>query len=53
MAEWYHPQDLLSEPRETVIDQTSSLEMTVKRILTGTGLRPAAELQVGDHDGLA
>ncbi len=53
MAEWYHPQDLLDGPRETVIDQSSSLEMTVKRILTETGLRPAAEFQVGDHDGLA
>ncbi|MFG1816163.1 AAA family ATPase [Kribbella sp. NPDC049174] len=53
MATWYYATDLLDEPRETVIDQTSSLEMTVKRILTETGLDPAAELQVGDHDRLA
>ncbi|WP_433163094.1 AAA family ATPase [Kribbella sp. CA-247076] len=38
MAEWYQPQDLLGEPRETVIDQHSSLETTVTRILTETGL---------------
>jgi len=53
MATWFHAQDLLGEPRETVIDQTSSLEMTVKRILTDSGLGPAAELEVGDHDRLA
>lgn len=53
MAEWYQPQDLLDEPRETVIDQTSSLAMTVTRILTETGLGPAAQVQVGDHDRLA
>jgi hypothetical protein len=42
MATWFYGQDLLDEPRETVIDQTSSLEMTIKRILTETNLlRPA------------
>ncbi|MEU4606607.1 AAA family ATPase [Kribbella sp. NPDC023972] len=53
MAEWYRPRDLLERPRETVIDQASSLEATVQRILGETGLRPAAEVQVGDHDGPA
>ncbi|MFG1621555.1 hypothetical protein [Kribbella sp. NPDC049227] len=53
MAEWYRPQDLLEWPRETVIDQTSSLDATVQRILRETGLDPAAELQVGDDDRLA
>ena len=38
MADWYHPLDLLDEPRETVIDQHSSLATTVARILTETGL---------------
>lgn len=54
MAEWYRPKDLLDQPRETVIDETSSLEATVQQILTETGLlRPAAQVQVGDHDRLA
>jgi predicted kinase len=53
MAEWYRPQDLLERPRETVIDQTSSLDATVQRILHETGLgNPAAEFQVGDDDRL-
>jgi predicted kinase len=38
MATWYTGTDLLDEPRETVIDQTSSLQTTVNRILTETGL---------------
>ncbi|MEV0799277.1 AAA family ATPase [Kribbella sp. NPDC050281] len=53
MAEWYRPQDLLDWPRETVIDQTSSLDATVQQILRETGLDPAAQLQVGDDDRLA
>jgi len=40
MATWFHAQDLLDDPRETIIDQHSSLETTVKRILTDTGLNP-------------
>jgi predicted kinase len=38
MATWFYGQDLLDEPRETIIDQTSSLDTTVKRILTETDL---------------
>ncbi len=38
MAAWYRPRDLLSRPRETIIDQSSSLEKTVQRILTDTAL---------------
>jgi adenylylsulfate kinase-like enzyme len=38
MATWFHGQDLLDDPQETVIDQSSSLETTVKRILTETDL---------------
>ena len=53
MADWYKPRDLLEQPRETVIDQTSSLDATVQRILTETGLGPAAEVEVGDRDRLA
>ncbi|GAA3139123.1 adenylylsulfate kinase-like enzyme [Kribbella aluminosa] len=53
MADWYRPKDLLDEPRETVIDETSSLDATVQQILNETGLcGPAAQLQVGDDDGL-
>ena len=45
MATWYRSRDLLDSPRETVIDQTSSLEVTVQRILAETGLiRPEPEL---------
>ncbi|MGW7679209.1 AAA family ATPase [Kribbella sp. NPDC054772] len=54
MADWYRPKDLLEQPRETVIDETSTLDATVQQILTATGLRlPAAEVQVGDDDRLA
>ncbi|TDD20900.1 kinase [Kribbella turkmenica] len=42
MADWYRPRDLLDEPRETVIDEHSSLETTVARILAETGLGPPA-----------
>ncbi|MGZ0150409.1 AAA family ATPase [Kribbella sp. WER1] len=53
MAAWYRSKDLLDEPRETVIDETSSLASTVQQILDETGLGgPAAKLQVGDHNGL-
>jgi predicted kinase len=38
MAEWYRPRDLLEQPPETIIDQSSSLEETVQRILTDTAL---------------
>ena len=38
MAEWYRPRDLLEQPPETIIDQSSSLEQTVQRILTDTAL---------------
>jgi predicted kinase len=38
MAEWYRPRDLLEQPRETIIDQSSSLEESVQRILTDTAL---------------
>ncbi len=38
MASWYRSRDLLESPRETVIDETSSLEATIHRILTETGL---------------
>jgi predicted kinase len=38
MAAWYQPSDLLDWPRETIIDQTSSLEATIHRILAETGL---------------
>ncbi len=38
MADWYRPRDLLEQPRETIIDQSSSLEATVHRILTDTAL---------------
>jgi adenylylsulfate kinase-like enzyme len=38
MTTWFHGQDLLDDPHETVIDQSSSLETTVKRILTETDL---------------
>jgi predicted kinase len=43
MADWFQGTDLLGDPRETVIDQTSSLETTVKRILTETRLLPDQE----------
>lgn len=43
MATWFHGQDLLDQPRETVIDQTSSLDTTIKRILTETRLMPDEE----------
>ncbi|HWD82318.1 MAG TPA: AAA family ATPase [Kribbella sp.] len=54
MATWYRPKDLLDEPRETVIDETSSLDATVQQILDETGLRrgPAAQVEVGDDDRL-
>ena len=38
MADWYRARDLLAKPCETVIDETSSLDETVQRILTDTGL---------------
>lgn len=38
MREWYRRRDLLGTPVETVIDDTSSLETTVRRILGETGL---------------
>jgi len=38
MTEWYRHRDLLPSGVETVIGQDSSLEDTVKRILTDTGL---------------
>ncbi|HET6985806.1 MAG TPA: AAA family ATPase [Kribbella sp.] len=38
MADWYRARDLLEQPRETIIDQSSSLEATVQRILTDTTL---------------
>ena len=38
MADWYRARDLLAKPCETVIDETSSLDATVQRILTDTGL---------------
>jgi predicted kinase len=38
MAGWYRERDLLEQPRETVIDETSSLDATVQQILTDTGL---------------
>jgi hypothetical protein len=45
MATWYRPRDLLDSPRETVIDETSSLGATVERLLAETGLiRPEPEL---------
>jgi predicted kinase len=45
MATWYKPRDLVDWPRETVIDETSSLEATVRRILAETGLiSPEPEL---------
>ncbi|TDO62560.1 hypothetical protein EV651_106175 [Kribbella sp. VKM Ac-2571] len=54
MADWYRPRDLLEQPRETIIDETSSLEATVQQILQETGLgRPAAEVEVGDDHRLA
>jgi hypothetical protein len=53
MAGWYRARDLLERPRETIIDETSSLDATVQQILTETGLgRPAPEVQVGDDDRL-
>jgi predicted kinase len=53
MAAWYRARDLLERPRETIIDETSSLDATVQQILTETGLsRPAAEVQVRDDDRL-
>ncbi|HZX05600.1 hypothetical protein [Kribbella sp.] len=53
MAVWYRSKDLLDEPRETVIDETSSLDATVQQILRETGLGgPAAQVQVGDDDRL-
>ena len=43
MADWYRPRDLLEQPRETIIDETSDLDATVQQILRETGLgRPAA-----------
>ena len=52
-AGWYRARDLLERPRETIIDETSSLDATVQQILTETGLgRPAPEVQVGDDDRL-
>jgi hypothetical protein len=43
MADWYRPTDLLEQPRETIIDESSSLAATVQQILRETGLgRPAA-----------
>ncbi|TWD79987.1 putative kinase [Kribbella amoyensis] len=35
---WYRERDLLADPVETVIDHTSSLDETVRRILGATGL---------------
>lgn len=54
MAAWYRSKDLLGEPRETVIDETSSLEATVQQILNETGLRggPAAQVEIGDDHRL-
>ena len=42
MADWYRARDLLEEPRETVIDESSTLDATVQQILHDTHLdRPA------------
>lgn len=41
MSAWYRERDLLDQPRETIIDHTSSLEATVDRILADTGLAEA------------
>jgi len=38
MADWYRSTDLLEQPRETIIDETSSLAATIHRILTDTEL---------------
>jgi hypothetical protein len=38
MAAWYRPRDLLDRPRETVIDEMSSLDATVQLIMRETGL---------------
>jgi predicted kinase len=54
MADWYRPRDLLERPPETIIDESSSLDATVRQILLETGLgAPAAEVEVGDDDRLA
>ncbi|MFF0265515.1 AAA family ATPase [Kribbella sp. NPDC004536] len=54
MAAWYRSKDLLDEPRETVIDETSALDSTVQQILSETGLNggPTAQLEVSDDDRL-
>jgi predicted kinase len=43
LRDWYRDRDLLREPEETVIDHTSSLDDTVERILTDTGLGDPAQ----------
>jgi gluconate kinase len=40
MRSWYQPSDLLPGIDETVIDQTTSLEQTVARILADIGWKP-------------
>lgn len=47
MADWYHARDLLDRPRETIIDQTSTLDTTIHRILTDTGLTPSSPTSSG------
>jgi predicted kinase len=38
MRDWYRPRDLLTSPSETIIDESSTLDETVSRILTDSGL---------------
>ena len=39
MRDWYHGRDLLEAPKETVIDESSTLDATITQILTETGLQ--------------
>jgi predicted kinase len=39
MRSWYHHRDLLGVPGETVIDESSTLEQTVDRIVATAGLQ--------------
>jgi hypothetical protein len=39
MRDWYRHRDLLAAPTETVIDESSTLDGTITRILGESGLR--------------
>ncbi len=49
MRAWYRPRDLLGQPGETVIDESSTIDDTVGRILVETGWATRPPERAGDQ----